>query len=77
MSFQPTYSPTTNRMTSLPGFTPSYDANGNVLNDSSHQYSWDAESRPVTIDGVGLTYDALGRMVEQNRLARALFRHRT
>ncbi len=23
--------------------------------------------RPVTIDGVGLTYDALGRMVEQNR----------
>jgi RHS repeat-associated protein len=67
MSFQPTYSPSTNRMTSLPGFTPSYDANGNVLNDSFHIYSWDAEGRPVTIDGVGLTYDALGRMVEQNR----------
>ncbi len=68
MSFQPTYSPTTNRMTQLPGgFVPSYDANGNVLNDNSHVYSWDAEGRPVTIDALGLTYDALGRMVEQNR----------
>ncbi|PYU33640.1 MAG: hypothetical protein DMG28_07675 [Acidobacteria bacterium] len=67
-SLQPTYSPTTNRMTLLPGgFVPSYDANGNVLNDSSHQYTWDAEARPVSIDSVGLTYDALGRMVEQNR----------
>ena len=55
-------------MTLLPGgFVPSYDANGNVLNDSSHQYTWDAEARPVSIDSVGLTYDALGRMVEQNR----------
>ncbi len=34
-SFQPTYSPSTNRMTSLPGFTPSYDANGNLLNAST------------------------------------------
>src|SRR5207302_1054930 len=32
MSFQPTYSSTTNRMSSLPGYTPTYDANGNVLN---------------------------------------------
>ena len=38
-----------------------------VTKDNSHMYSWDAEGRPVTIDGVGLTYDALGRMVEQNR----------
>ena len=44
-----------------------YDANGNVLNDSLHVYTWDAEGRPLTVDGVGLTYDALGRMVEQNR----------
>ncbi len=35
-SFQPTYSPTTNRMTALPGFTPTYDANGNVTSDSLH-----------------------------------------
>src|SRR2546425_5004848 len=40
MSFQPTYSPTTNQMTLLPGgFVPSYDANGSVLNDNSHIYS--------------------------------------
>jgi RHS repeat-associated protein len=63
-SFQPTYNPVTNRIPSLPGFTPSYDNNGNVLNDSLHQYTWDSEGRPVTIDTVGLTFDALGRAVE-------------
>ncbi len=67
ISFQPTYSSATNQMTSLPGFTPSYDADGNVLNDSLHSYTWDAKGRPATIDSVGATYDALGRMVEQNR----------
>jgi RHS repeat-associated protein len=66
-SFQPTYSTTTNRMTSIGGSTPSYDSNGNVLNDFLHSYAWDAYSRPITIDGVSVTYDALGRMVEQNR----------
>jgi len=64
--FQATYSYLTNRMTGIGGLTPSYDANGNVLNDFLHQYAWDAAGRPVTIDGVGITYDALGRMVEQN-----------
>src|SRR5208337_63847 len=29
--------------------------------------SWDAEGKALTIDTVSLTYDALGRMVEQNR----------
>jgi RHS repeat-associated protein len=65
-SFQPTYSPTSNRMSSLPGYTPTYDANGNMLADSLHSYAWDAEGRPVTTDTVSVTYDALGRMVEQN-----------
>jgi RHS repeat-associated protein len=64
MSFQPTYSSTTNRMTSLPGFTPTYDANGNVLSDGSHTYTWDVEGLHATVDGIGVTYDALGRMVE-------------
>jgi RHS repeat-associated protein len=54
-------------MTSINGFTPLYDPDGNVLNDNSHTYSWDIYGRPVTIDSVNLTYDALGRMVEQNR----------
>jgi RHS repeat-associated protein len=38
-----------------------------VLTDGSHTYAYDAEGRSVTIDGVGLTYDAVLRMVEQNR----------
>ncbi len=66
ISFQPTYSTSTNRMTSLPGATPTYDANGNLTYDSLHSYTWDAENKPITIDSVSLTYDALGRMVEQS-----------
>jgi len=65
-SFQPTYSTATNRMTLIGGSTPSYDANGNVLNDFLHSYAWNADGRPITIDGVSVTYDALGRMVERN-----------
>src|ERR1700735_4287945 len=67
VSFQPTYSYLTNRMTMVGSSTPTYDANGNATNDTAHTYAWDAASRPVTIDSVGLTYDALGRMAEQNR----------
>jgi RHS repeat-associated protein len=74
-SFLPTYqsSPSiTNRIASLPGgVTPTYDANGNSLNDSFRQYTWDAENWPLTVVSgsttVNLTYDALGRMVEQAR----------
>jgi RHS repeat-associated protein len=67
-SFQPTYSVATNRMTALPGnFTPTYDANGNVTNDSNHTYSWDVDGNSITVDSVGLTFDAFDRMVEQNR----------
>ncbi len=51
----------------------SYDANGNLLNDTFHTYTWDASGHPVTIDstscgssGTCLTYDALGRMVEKS-----------
>ena len=68
-SFLPTYNLATNRFQTVPGGTPTYDANGNLTNDLSHTYSWDAEGKALTIDGstVGLTYDALGRMVEQAR----------
>jgi RHS repeat-associated protein len=65
-SFGPTYSYLTNRMTQIGSSYPTYDSNGNVTNDFLHSYTWDANGRPVTIDGVGITYDALGRMVEQN-----------
>jgi RHS repeat-associated protein len=66
-SFGATYSSSTNRMTLIGSSTPSYDSNGNVTNDFLNTYAWDANGRPVTADGVGLTYDALGRMAEQNR----------
>lgn len=66
-SFQPTYSTATNRFATIPGATPSYDANGNVLGDGNHNYAWDADGNSVTLDTVGLTFDALDRMVEQNR----------
>ena len=70
-SFQPIYKNvsgnTTNQFVSIPGATVSYDANGNVLGDGSHTYAWDSSSKAITVDSVNATYDALGRMVEQNR----------
>src|SRR6266481_3553915 len=51
----------------------SYDAKGELLNDTFHTYTWDAEGHVLTIDssacgtnGTCLTYDALERMVEKN-----------
>ena len=66
-AFQPTYNESTNRITSVSGSTPTYDNNGNTLTDPSHTYSWDSAGKPVAVDSVNMTYDALGRMVEQNR----------
>ncbi len=69
-SFQPVYyysgQAITNRYIPFTGFTATYDANGNVTADPNNTYSWDAYGRPVVMDGLNLTYDALGRMVEQN-----------
>jgi RHS repeat-associated protein len=62
-SFVPTYN-TSNHYATLPSGTPSYDSNGNLLNDSFHTYTWDNEGNPVTVDGNPLTYDALDRRVE-------------
>jgi len=70
VSWQPTYThgtTNTNQYFSLPGFTPTYDANGNLLTDSFHTYTWDAEGKMLSLDSTTLTYDALGRMVEQNQ----------
>ncbi|HEY2459886.1 MAG TPA: RHS repeat-associated core domain-containing protein [Candidatus Acidoferrum sp.] len=70
-SFLPIYQDvsgiTTNRFVSIPGATVSYDASGNVLSDGSHFYTWDANAKPATVDSIAITYDALGRAVEQNR----------
>jgi RHS repeat-associated protein len=66
-TFAASYNSATNQISSVGGFTPTYDANGNTLTDPAHAYSWDSAGKPVTIDSVNMTYDALGRMVEQNQ----------
>jgi len=44
-----------------------YDTNGNVKQNSlSTNFSWNAAGQPITVSGVGATYDALGRLVETN-----------
>jgi RHS repeat-associated protein len=66
-AFQAIYSTNlTNHITEVGNSPASYDSNGNVTNDTLHQYAWDADANSVTIDSVGLTYDALDRMVERN-----------
>jgi RHS repeat-associated protein len=65
INFQANYSSSTNQISSLPGFTPTYDLDGNLKSDSAHTYTWNSEARPVTIDSVTLVYDALNRIVEQ------------
>jgi RHS repeat-associated protein len=57
----------TNHISSVGSFTPTYDNNGNVTADGLHTYSWDADGNSITQDTVNLTFDALDRMVEQNR----------
>ncbi len=41
--------------------------------DTFHTYTWDAEGRVVTIDGVGITYDALGRQVDYGSGAQKIY----
>jgi RHS repeat-associated protein len=66
-SFQPIYSATTNQIISLPGnFAPTYDANGDLKNDSYHAYTWLADGHVATIDTSTITYDAMGNKVEEN-----------
>ena len=66
-AFQPSYSTKlTNQISQLGSCTPSYDSDGHVLNDCLHTFTWDVFGLPASMDGVTLTYDALGRMVERN-----------
>jgi len=72
ISFQATYSTGTNSknwLTQIGSLVPTYDNNGNMTNDTVHAYTWDAEGKMLSVDStsVKLTYDALGRIVEQNR----------
>jgi len=57
-----------NQYTSISGATPSYDASGNLQADGFHNYIWNAYGQLSSIDStIVLTYDALGRVVEQNQ----------
>ena len=49
-------------------FTPSYDGNGNVLNDDKHQYVYDYNNKMVSVSDKSVTYkyDALGRRIAKN-----------
>ncbi len=57
-----------NRISTNIGFAPNYDNDGDLLGDpvSTQQNvnAFDAEGRAVTLEGIGVTYDALGRAVE-------------
>jgi RHS repeat-associated protein len=57
----PGYNGSTNHYT-LAG--TSYDANGNLLNDTFNTYTWNAYGDLASANGIALTYDALDRMVE-------------
>jgi RHS repeat-associated protein len=63
-SFFPTYNTATNQFT-LSGVTVTYDSDGDLTYDGINHYSWDADGHAHTLGNVTLTYDALGRMVEQ------------
>ena len=67
ISFQPTYSTSTNWITGLPGgITTTTDNNGQVTYDGTHHYTWDAEGKMLTVDTTTVTHDALGRTVEES-----------
>jgi len=66
ISWMPGYNAATNRYT-LGG--TSYDADGNLLTDTFHTYTWNSDGQPATVNTntlVILTYDALGRVVILN-----------
>jgi RHS repeat-associated protein len=75
-TFAPCYqsSPVTNRIALVGGSgsnctggtAPTYDADGNSLNDTFRTYTWDANNNAASIGSVGVTYDALNHMVEQS-----------
>jgi YD repeat-containing protein len=64
LQFEETLYPPTNQVSNL---NYVYDTNGNVKQNSlSMNFSWNAAGQPITVSGVGATYDALGRLVETN-----------
>jgi len=63
-NFQATYN-TNNRIHDIGGLVPTYDANGNLLTDTFHTYTWNINGRPATVDTATLTYDAFDHVIEK------------
>jgi RHS repeat-associated protein len=62
ISWNPGYNLANNRYNQV---GTSYDANGNLLNDSFNTYTWDPNwGSLASANGAAITYDGLGRMVE-------------
>jgi RHS repeat-associated protein len=61
ITWQPGYNQSTNHYT-LAG--TSYDASGNLTNDTFRTYAWDGFGKPIAIGTKTMTYDAQGRMAE-------------
>ena len=58
-----------NGMTGFGGTTLSYDANGNLANDGTNTYTWDARNHLTAISGAAtasFTYDAFGRRASKS-----------
>jgi YD repeat-containing protein len=61
-----------NEMTAFNGTPLTYDLNGNLLNDGTNTYTWDARNHLATLTGSGViptsasfVYDGLGRRLEK------------
>jgi RHS repeat-associated protein len=57
-----------NALTHIGGMTPTYDANGNLLNDGVNNYQWNARNQLASINGTvtaNFKYDPFGRRVEK------------
>ena len=63
INWQPGYNQANNRY-ALSG--TSYDAAGNLTNDTFRSYTWNVYGRPAAIGTKMMTYDALNRMVEKD-----------
>jgi RHS repeat-associated protein len=50
-----------------------YDGMGNVTNDGSRTYTYDAEGRAITANGVNVIYDALGRAVDMGSAGQIVY----
>jgi len=62
ITWNPGYTSGTNRYLGA----STYDANGNLKFDTFHNYTWNTDNKPVTIDGTTITYDAFNNPVEKN-----------